>query len=272
MSNQLSEKEIALRARLSALPRAAVAFSGGVDSALLLRVALDEVKGGVVALVADGVFLGEEERDAAGTLADAFGADARFVPFDPLALDDLRLNPPDRCYRCKKHLMTLLLGEAEKAGCPALLDGTNHDDLSDDRPGLRALRELGVVSPLAEAGLDKEEVRNLSRRLGVDGHDRPALACLATRFPFGAELTADRLRRVDVAENYLRDLGFATVRVRDFDGVATIELGDSDFYTGDFIFVHRKEIAAVLRELGFERVVLDLEGYRRGGMNRTVRD
>ncbi|MDR0361551.1 MAG: ATP-dependent sacrificial sulfur transferase LarE [Planctomycetota bacterium] len=272
MNARLVEKYRALRRRLAEFTRIAVAFSGGVDSSLLLWVAKDETPGGVVAFVADSVFLPDAERAAAQTFARELRADARFVPFDPLSLPDLRSNRPERCYICKKELMTRLLGEAKKERCDVLLDGTNVDDLSDDRPGLRAIRELGILSPLAEAGLTKRDVRGLSRDLGLSGYDRPALSCLATRFPTGVELTEKALRRIDAGETLLRSPGFASLRVRDLDGVAVIELGEAELEAANILFARREAIRAAFLDLGFSRVAVDLGGYRRGSMNTAARD
>jgi len=263
----LTLREARLRERLRALGRAAVAFSGGVDSTLLLRLALEALgRDNVLAVLADTPSLPRRERDAALRLAGQLGAACLTV--DPCEIDDpaYAANPPDRCYHCKLRLFTAIIRAAAERGFTHVLDGNNADDASDTRPGRRALQELGVASPLAEAGLTKAEIRAISRRLGLPTADKPAQACLASRIPYGTPVTRALLARIDRAEEALHAAGFDHCRVRHHGDVARIELApealprllDAEL---------RVRVTRDIRAAGYRHVALDLQGYRTGSLN-----
>lgn len=243
-----------------------VAFSGGVDSTLLLKVAVDQLQERTAAITIEAPFHSRSERDEARRLAGEIGVRQIIYDAGQLDLSALEYNPPERCYLCKKSVFTICRALAQENGFAWLADGSNSDDLLDHRPGRRALQELGVRSPLLEAGLTKADIRALSRELGLPTWDKPALACLLTRFPHGSRITADRLRRVERCEEFLRGLGFGQLRVRAHEEIARIELEEGDLPR----FLEKNLRAAVCDffiAAGFERVTLDLAGYRCGSMN-----
>jgi len=246
-----------------------VAFSGGVDSTLLLAAARRAL-GGRVAAVTVRTFLHEPgEAEEARRRASELGVPHETIEVDLGEHPEVLANPPDRCYACKRLLFSTLRGRAEALGLQVLADATHVDDLGERRPGLRALRELGVRSPLAEAGLGKADVRELSRLLGLAGADRPAAPCLATRIPFGVPLSRERLRRVAGAELVLRGLGFPVVRVRDHGDVARVELPAGEIPRAA-AWPMRRSIEGPLRDLGYRYVALDLGGYRTGSMDEAL--
>ena len=263
----LTLREARLRGRLQALGRVAVAFSGGVDSTLLLRLALETLgSDSVLAVLADTPSLPRRERDEALRLAGRLGAPCLTV--DPGELDDpvYAANPPDRCYHCKLRLFKAIMQAAAARGFTQVLDGNNDDDARDTRPGRRALQELGIASPLLEAGLTKADVRAISRRLGLPTADKPALACLASRIPDGTPVTRELLARIERAEEVLHEQGFAHCRVRHHGDIARIELATRDMpRLLDPIL--RGQIAQGLRAAGYRYVTLDLQGYRMGSLN-----
>lgn len=235
-------------------PKVALAFSGGVDSAYLLYAA-KQCSAQVRAYYVRTAFQPLSEREDARRLAELVDADLRELTVDVLAEEIVRANPPDRCYHCKRVMFSEILREAERDGFPVLADGTNASDDADDRPGMRALRELSVRSPLRECGLTKPEVRRLSREAGLFTWDKPAYACLATRVPTGVELTADRLERTERAEAYLSSLGFRDFRVRLAGDAAKLQVKREQLG----LALERRE--AILEELkkSYADVLLDLE-------------
>jgi len=265
-ADELSRKYDRLLEILRVAGPSAVAFSGGVDSTFLAAAAAEAVRPvrPVVLMTVVTPYVPRLEVGEARELSDHLGLPHVLVEL-PIP-EGVRLNPPDRCYVCKRTLFSRLLDEARARGLVALLEGTNADDLSDDRPGLRAIRELGVRSPLAEAGLTKEEIRTLSRRLGLRTWDKPAYACLLSRLPCGEEAHPGRLRRIELAERYLMTQGFRAVRVRDHGELARIEV-DPDARARLTAGSTAARIAAELKRLGYGYVCLDLEGYRSGSMN-----
>ncbi len=235
-------------------PRAAVAFSGGADSAYLLYAA---VKAGanVKAYYVKTAFQPQFELEDAKKLAGELGTPMQVLPLDILCDQTVMANPPDRCYHCKKRIFSAIRAAAAQDGFSVLLDGTNASDDAGDRPGIRALKELSVRSPLREAGLTKAEIRRLSKEAGLFTHDKPAYACLATRIPTGETITAEKLRRTEWAESYLAGLGLRDFRVRTMGNTAKLQVRASDL---NLVVTHREQITAELGK-AYEGVLLDLE-------------
>ena len=258
-----------LRERLRVIGSAAVAFSSGVDSTFLLRVAHEELGERVVAVTARSHSFPKRELDEATAFCRAEGVRHEVIDSEELDIPGFAENPPDRCYHCKKELFGRLLAFARENGLAAVLEGSNIDDDGDYRPGRRAIRELGIVSPLHEAGLTKAEIRALSREMGLPTSDKPSFACLASRFPYGERITAAGLERVEKAEQWLLDAGLdlTQLRVRSHGDLARIEVP-----TGDIprLASRAAEIAAAFKDLGFAYVTLDLFGYRTGSMNEVL--
>ena len=258
-----------LRERLRVIGSAVVAFSSGVDSTFLLRVAHEELGERVVAVTARSHTFPKRELDEAAAFCRAEGVRHVVIDSEELDIPGFAENPPDRCYHCKRELFGRLLAFARENGLAAVLEGSNIDDDGDYRPGRRAIRELGIVSPLHEAGLTKAEIRALSREMGLPTSDKPSFACLASRFPYGERITAAGLERVEKAEQWLLDAGFGLrqLRVRSHGDMARIEVPSDDIPR---LAARAAEIAAAFKDLGFAYVTLDLLGYRTGSMNETL--
>jgi len=263
----LAEKLRGLEALLAPCRRVAVAFSGGVDSTFLLAALCRDPDRKVLAVTAASPTHPLQEQGEAREAARRLGVRHLEVPTDEYRLDAFRKNPPDRCYHCKRHLFSRMDEIRVREGCEVLVDGTNADDAADFRPGMRALRELGVRSPLLEAGFTKADVREISRRWGLSTWDKPSVACLASRFPYGTEITPEGLGRVDRCESFLRERVRGPVRVRSHGAVARIEASPDAFPA---LLRDRGEIAAHFREQGFSYVTLDLDGYRSGSLNEVL--
>ncbi len=267
MNPSLDEKYEALRRRLAELGSLAVGFSGGTDSALLTRVAFDVLGPRMVAVIADSPSLPRRELREARELAEAIGCPLEIVRTRELEDERYRSNPEDRCYFCKQEFFRVLREAAAARGITAVAYGENADDTDDWRPGAKAAREMDVVAPLRDVGLTKREIRELSRRLGLPTWDKPAQACLASRIPYGRQITPERLAMVEAAEDFLRDLGLREVRVRHHDGpIARIEVGPDEIERLCEPGL-RSQVTRRLRSLGYRYVTLDLEGYRRGSLN-----
>lgn len=262
-----------LRGLIAQLPRVLVAYSGGVDSALVAAIAMEQRGPAAEAVTGVSPALAPHLRREAAQQARWLGIRHREIPTAELADPAYASNPQERCYACKRELHSLLAPIAAGAGGAAVLDGVNLDDLGDHRPGIRAAREFGVRSPLAELGIDKAGVRQLSRALGLPWWDKPAQPCLASRFPYGEPISAERLQRVAAAEAWLLERGWREVRVRSQGQTARIELPASQL--GEALRrwaepVARAELVSRFLELGFSAVALDLEGLVSGKLNREI--
>jgi len=270
-SPEFSDKVLALRQLIVTLDSIAIAFSGGVDSTLLLAVAL-EVLGSerVLALTVSSQLVPGAEVARAQELAQRLGAHHRLISLDVLDNPDIQANRPDRCYHCKRAIFTRLLDIARAEGLAALVHGANSDDIGDYRPGMRAAEEVGAQAPLLETGFSKADVRELSRQMGLPTWDQPSMACLASRVPYGTPLAEESLIRVEAAEETLRSLfGAGQLRVRDHFPLARIEVPAEDIARMVAPEI-RERVVDELKALGYRYVTLDLNGFRSGSMNEVI--
>jgi pyridinium-3,5-biscarboxylic acid mononucleotide sulfurtransferase len=254
---------------LRALGSAAVAFSGGVDSTFLLRTAHDVLRDRAIAVTARSPAFPQRELAAASAFCESEGIRHIICDSDELRIDGFSQNPVNRCYLCKTELFTKIRTIAKEEGVEHIVEGSNVDDDGDYRPGLEAVREQGIKSPLRHVGLAKAEIRTLSKEMGLAVWDKPPFACLASRFPYGESITAEKLNMIDRAEQYLLDMGLKQVRVRHHGGVARIETDDAGF----LILTdreNREKIYTQIKGCGFAYVSVDLLGYRVGSMNETL--
>lgn len=249
----------------------AVAFSAGVDSTFLLRVAHEVLGERVIAVTVRSPLVPRHELDEAEEFCRQEGVRHEFIDFDALSVSAVVANPADRCYHCKKEVFGRILEFAHAHGLAAVVEGSNLDDDGDYRPGRRAIQELGIRSPLHEAGLTKSEIRALSREMGLPTWSKPSFACLASRFPYGERITAAGLERVERAERWLMDagLGLTQLRVRSHGDLARIEVPPESIMR---LAAHANEIAAAFKGFGFAYATLDLQGYRTGSLNENLDD
>lgn len=245
-----------------------VAFSGGVDSALLCAAAFAALGDRMLAMTIHSPVESEESIEIAKTLASQVGFSLRVIEYNDLDNPLFVANPPDRCYICKKARFEGLLEFAKREGFATLVEGTNADDVDDYRPGRKAVLELGIQSPLMELKFTKKEIRALLKALGLPIWNRPSAPCFATRFPYGSPVTKEALQQVAAGEAFMRDLGFNTVRVRHIGDTVKLEVDPAQF---EGYITHRRQILEYFSELGFRYITADLAGYRRGSLNEVLK-
>ncbi len=265
--SDIRSKESALAERIKAAGKLAVAFSGGTDSTYLAYKAHEVLGDNMLAVTIRSQVLIDEDFEWTVNFCKDNGIKQAVIECDVFELEQFEDNPPDRCYYCKKMDFEAILKTAKEHGIETVADGSNVDDTGDYRPGMRAMAELGIVSPLKEAGLTKNDIRQLSKEAGLPTWDKPAAACLASRFAYGEKITTEGLVRVANAEKFIRDLGFKGIRVRVHGNLARIEVMPEDM---DRLLGMSDEISAGLKALGFTYVTMDLRGYRTGSMNEVL--
>lgn len=262
IKERLEQMQTALKGMGSVL----VAYSGGVDSTLVLKIAHDVLGDRVLAVTAKSPLYTASEAEIAEKIAAELGVRHLFIELNELLIPNFVDNPRNRCYLCKKDLFKRLSHLATEHGLNYILDGSNASDVSDTRPGREAAKEFGVLSPLEEACLTKDEIRNLSKDMGLPTHDKPSNACLASRFPYGKPITTEALRMVEMAEGYLKGLGLLNVRVRHYENLCRIEVDTQQMH----LCIEKQDmIVNRLKQLGYTFVTLDLAGYRTGSMNEV---
>lgn len=269
MTRNASHKLAQLQAIFREMDRALVAYSGGIDSTLVAKVAHDVLGASALAVTANSPSLMPEDFIDAKSQAAAMGIAHQVVETHEMENEQYTANPVNRCYFCKSELHDTLRPLADQLGYPYVVDGLNADDLQDYRPGIAAAKERGVRSPLAEVGITKLEVRELSKQLGLPWWDKPSQPCLSSRFPYGELITTAKLHRVGRAERYMRDLGYRNLRVRSDGETARIELMPEEIQ--EFVTkINLPALVEAFQKLGFTYVTLDLEGYRSGKLNRVL--
>ena len=266
---ELENKFKKLKEQLIELGSVAIAYSGGVDSTFLLKVAHDLLGEKAIGVTARSSTYPEREFREAKKYAEEFGARHIVIVSEELEIEGFAQNPVNRCYYCKSELFTKVREVADQNNISFVLDGSNLDDLGDYRPGMQAAKELNVVSPLKEAGLTKDEIRILSKKLGIPTWNKPAFACLSSRFPYGQEITEKKLSMVELAEQFLLDRGFRQVRVRHHGDIARIEVAQEE-REKFFDLALMDEVGEKLKEIGFTYITLDILGYRTGSMNEVL--
>lgn len=264
----MKDKYSELTGFIGKLGRVSVAFSGGVDSSFLLAVATEVLGEDAVGITIDSPALPRSELEDAVNLAAQVGA-KHIIIDSPDIEDAVKSNPADRCYHCKKFEFGSIISEAARLGYKYVLDGSNADDTSDYRPGMAAIKELQVLSPLLELGFTKKEIREYSQKMGLPTWDKPAYACLYSRIPYGSEIKKEDLQKIEISEKFLIKKGFRTSRVRCHGDIARIEVkpGEVHRLTEEPL---RSEIVKALKDYGFRYVTLDMEGYRMGSLNEAL--
>ncbi len=267
MKVSLHTKLKQLQEILKDLKSCAIAYSGGLDSTFLIQIAYDVLGENALAVTATSSTYPKKELQDAKRFAKTVGIPHFIIQSEELDIPRFSENPPDRCYYCKKELFRKIQQIAQKHHLNAVLDGSNADDALDYRPGAKAKHELGIRSPLAEVGLTKQEIRELSASMHLKSAEKPPFACLASRFPYGLKITKDRLKQVESAEEYLFSLGVTQCRVRYHDHIARIEVGGDEL---PLVLRHAQKITKRFKTLGFTYITLDLEGYRTGSLNEVL--
>ncbi len=256
-----------LKNNLKQMKCVAIAFSGGVDSTFLTKVAYEVLGEKAIAVTATSSTYPKRELEEAKQYAKQIGIQHILINSEETEIDNFSKNPNNRCYYCKKELFSKIKQIAKENNLNYVLDGSNVDDTSDYRPGMKALEELGVVSPLRDVGFTKQEIKELSKDMQLDTWDKPAFACLASRFPYGVKITKSKLMQVEKAESFLFSLGIKQFRVRYHDETARIEVFKNDFQK---VLNHSEEITKYFKEIGFKYITLDMEGYRTGSLNEVL--
>lgn len=267
-NSTVDEKLTRLQEMIRQMGSVMVAYSGGVDSTFLLKVAHDVLGDAAIGVTADSPSMARAELREAQDLAVQMGARHVCLPVTEMADERYVANAPDRCYFCKLHVYDVLTPYAREHGYTYILDGNNADDIGDHRPGRKAAAEFGVRSPLLDVGMTKAEIRSLSRAMGLSTWNKPAAACLSSRLPYGTRVTVEALSQVERAEIVLRGQGFRQLRVRHHGDIARLELEPSDFAQA---LERRSAIVAALKEIGYTYVTMDLSGFRSGSMNETLK-
>jgi uncharacterized protein len=258
-----------LKKRLAEKDQILIAFSGGVDSSLLAKVATDVLGDGALCVILDSEAMPRSDLENAKSLAKSLGISLRIVKFSILDIPRFLENSPDRCYICKKESSKMLMDMAAQAGIDCVADGVNLSDCSDFRPGILASNEEGIWHPFVEVGITKEDVREIARKMGLAFWSKPSSACLSSRMPYGEQITKESLARVEEAEDYLKRLGLGQVRLRAHGKMARIEVLAQDMGK---VLGSREQIVRKLKEIGYLYVALDLEGFRSGSMNELLQE
>lgn len=269
INNEAQNKLSVLKKYIESLGSLAVGFSGGVDSSFLIKVAHDVLGENALAVTSDGPSMPRRELEESKNFAKKYGIKQIIFKASELSHEDYTKNPKNRCYFCKKDTFTNVMRIAKENGVNYIAEGSNMDDLGDYRPGMIAAQEVGTVSPLRYAKLNKSEIRELSKEMGLSTWDKPSFACLASRIPYGETITEEKLVTIDKSEQYLFDMGFSQFRVRHYGETARIELLPTEM---DLLFAdnNREKVVEKLRELGFSYVTLDLSGFKSGNMNKAI--
>jgi len=267
VNKQLNEKKEQLKISLIKMNKVVIAFSGGVDSAFLLAFSHQILGKNTIAVTIDSPFTPSWELDDAKEFTKSMKINHKIIKIVYKELEYIRKNQLDRCYYCKKLIFKRIKDFAKKNNFKFVLDASNYDDLNDYRPGMKALKELKIISPLIDVGLKKEEVRILSKKMNLTSWDKPSMACLASRFPYNSPITSSGLEKIEKSEEYIRSFGIKQLRVRYFDEIAKIEVFKKDL---KLIIKNSQRIAKFMKKLGFKYITIDLEGYRTGSLNEAL--